>query len=129
MATQVRLDPSQQAAVDSTASVLRVLGAPGTGKTTVAVEIVADAVIRQGLRADSCLLLTASRSAAGQLRQDVTTRLGGTSTESLARTWQAFGFGVLRAEAVLRGEPAPRLLNGPEQDVVLRELLGRSRRG
>jgi superfamily I DNA/RNA helicase/RecB family exonuclease len=80
-------------------------------------------VQRQGLRADTCLVLTSSRGAAAELRQQVTARLGGTSTESLARTWQAFGFGVLRAEAALRGEPPPRLLNGPEQDVILRDLL------
>ncbi len=120
---RVQLDECQQAALDSSARVLRVLGGPGTGKSTVAVELVVDAVRRQGLRADSCLVLTSSRSAAAELRQQVTARLGGTSTESLARTWQAFGFGVLRAEAALRGDPPPRLLNGPEQDVILRDLL------
>ncbi len=120
---QVRLDEGQRAALDSDARVLRVLGGPGSGKSTLAVELVVDAVQRQGLRADSCLVLTSSRSAAAELRQQVTGRLGGTSTESLARTWQAFGFGVLRAEAALRGDPPPRLLNGPEQDVILRDLL------
>ncbi|GAA2034239.1 ATP-dependent DNA helicase [Terrabacter terrae] len=120
---QVRLDERQQAALDSSARILRVLGGPGSGKSTLAVELVADAVLRRGLRADSCLVLTSSRRAAAELRQQVTARLGGTSTESLARTWQAFGFGVLRAEAALRGEPPPRLLNGPEQDVILRDLL------
>ncbi|NUO33894.1 MAG: UvrD-helicase domain-containing protein, partial [Dermatophilaceae bacterium] len=119
----VRLDERQQAALDSDARVLRVLGGPGTGKSTLAVELVVDAVRRDGLRADTCLMLTSSRSAAAQLRQQVTARLDGTSTESLARTWQAFGFGILRVEAALRGQPAPRLLNGPEQDVILRDLL------
>ncbi|HET7801173.1 MAG TPA: ATP-dependent DNA helicase [Humibacillus xanthopallidus] len=122
-AAQVRLDERQRAALGSRARVLRVLGGPGSGKSTLAVELVVDAVQRQGLRADSCLVITSSRSAAAELRQQVTARLGGTSTESLARTWQAFGFGVLRAEAALRGEPPPRLLNGPEQDVILRDLL------
>jgi superfamily I DNA/RNA helicase/RecB family exonuclease len=123
VADAVRLGERQQEALDSTARVLRVLGGPGTGKSTLAVELVVDAVRRLGLRADACLLLTSSRSAAAGLRQRVTARLDGTSTESLARTWQAFGFGVLRAEAALRGDPAPRLLNGPEQDVILRDLL------
>ena len=118
----VQLDPTQQAALGSAARLLRVLGAPGSGKSTLAVELVADAV-RRGARADQCLLLTASRTAAADLRERVTARIGGTTTQPLARTWQAFGFGILRAEAALRGDPAPRLLNGPEQDVVLRDLL------
>jgi superfamily I DNA/RNA helicase/RecB family exonuclease len=119
----VRLDERQQEALDSGAQVLRVLGGPGSGKSTLAVELVVDAVRRNGLRADACLMLTSSRSAAAGLRQQVTARLDGTSTESLARTWQAFGFGILRAEAALHGQPPPRLLNGPEQDVILRDLL------
>ncbi len=119
---QVCLDESQQRAVDSSATVLRVLGGPGTGKSTLAVELVVDAV-STGARADECLVLAATRTAAGVLRQRVTARLGGTSTLPLARTWQALGFGILRAEAALRGDPAPRLLNGPEQDAILRDLL------
>ena len=106
----------------SRAPLLRVLGGPGTGKSTLAARLVVDAVHR-GARADECLVLTSTRPAAAALRERVTAMLDGTSTESLARTWQAFGFGVLRAEAALRGEPAPRLLNGPEQDVILRDLL------
>ncbi len=53
----------------------------------------------------------------------------GTSTEPLARTHQAFGFGILRREAALRGDDAPRLISGPEQDVILRELLAGHARG
>ncbi|HET6694086.1 MAG TPA: ATP-dependent helicase, partial [Pedococcus sp.] len=120
---EVRLDESQQRAVDSTAAVLRVLGGPGTGKSTLAVELVVDAVSK-GARADECLVVAATRTAAGALRQRVTARLGGTSTLPLARTWQSLGFGILRAEAALRGDPAPTLLNGPEQDAILRDLLG-----
>ncbi|GAA1886611.1 ATP-dependent helicase [Lapillicoccus jejuensis] len=117
------LDGDQRRAVEHRGALLRVLGAPGTGKTTTAVEVVVDRVARDGLSPDACLLLTASRTAAARLRDRVTARVGGTTTEPLARTHQAFGFGVLRREAALRGEPAPRLLSGPEQDVVLRDLL------
>jgi superfamily I DNA/RNA helicase/RecB family exonuclease len=117
------LDPVQQSVVDWRGSgVLRVLGAPGTGKSTVAVELVA-ARVAGGLRPEQCLVLAASRRGAARLRDRVTARVGGTSTEPLARTFPSFGFGVLRAAAALAGDPPPRLLSGPEQDVVLRELL------
>ena len=99
------------------------LGGPGTGKTTVAVEAVVDRVNSGEATPDQCLVLTSSRVAAARLRERVTARLGGTSTEPLARTHQAFGFGILRQAAALRGDPTPRLLSGPEQDVILRELL------
>jgi len=103
--------------------VLRVLGAPGTGKTSTAIEIVVDRVRLGEATPDQCLVLTASRTAAADLRDRITARVGGTTTEPLARTHQALGFGILRQGAALRGDPSPRLLSGPEQDVILRELL------
>ena len=126
-----RLDESQTAVVahrfasapSHGAGVLRVLGAPGTGKTTTAIEVVLDRVRTEGIAPDQCLVLTASRTAAADLRERITARIGGTTTEPLARTHQALGFGILRQAAALRGDPSPRLLSGPEQDVLLRELL------
>ncbi|NMM22633.1 MAG: ATP-dependent helicase, partial [Phycicoccus sp.] len=105
------------------AGVLRVLGAPGTGKTFTVVEIVVDRVCRDEVAPDQCLVLTASRTAAADLRNRITARIGGTTTEPLARTHQALGFSILRQGAALRGDPSPRLLSGPEQDLILRELL------
>jgi superfamily I DNA/RNA helicase/RecB family exonuclease len=117
------LDEAQAAVVAHRGPVLRVLGAPGTGKTTTAVEVVVARVNRDGVAPDQCLVLTASRSAAAELRERITARLAGTTTEPLARTHQALGFGILRQAAALRGDATPRLLSGPEQDVILRELL------
>ena len=117
------LDAQQQAALALDAPVARVLGGPGTGTSTVAVEVVLDRVDRLGLTPDQCLVLAPTRLAAAALRDRLTARLARTSTEPLARTHQAFGFAVLRREAALRGAPASRLLSGPEQDVVLRDLL------
>jgi superfamily I DNA/RNA helicase/RecB family exonuclease len=117
------LDAVQREAAAHRVPVLRVLGGPGTGKTTLAVAVVLDRVRSGEARPDQCLLLTSSRLAAAGLRDRVTAALGGTSTEPLARSHQSFGFGILRQAAALRGDPAPRLLSGPEQDVILRELL------
>ena len=127
------LDDAQAAAVahrraavrghGTTGSVLRVLGAPGTGKTSTAIEIMVDRVRNDRITPDQCLVLTASRTAAAELRERITARIGGTTTEPLARTHQAFGFAILRQAAALHGDPSPRLLSGPEQDVILRELL------
>lgn len=116
------LDPAQQSVLDDTSPALLVHGAPGTGKSTLAVEMVAAEVAR-GARAEHCLLLAPSRVAAAALRDRATARVNGTSTQTLARSHQSFGFAVLRQAAALRGDPPPRLLSGPEQDVVLRDLL------
>lgn len=116
------LDEVQQRAVDATDPVLLVRGAPGTGKSLVAVEMVAAAVAR-GVAPEHCLVLSPTRQAAAALRDRVTARLAGTTSEPLSRSHQALGFGLLRQAAALRGDPTPRLLSGPEQDVVLRELL------
>jgi superfamily I DNA/RNA helicase/RecB family exonuclease len=117
------LDASQRAVVEHRGPVLRVVGAPGTGLSTVAVEVVAQRVEAGAATADGCLLLAPTRLAAARLRDAVTARLGGTTTTPLARTHQSLGFGILREAAALAGDPAPRLLSGPEQDVILGELL------
>ncbi len=119
----VTLGDAARAAVGNRSPILRVIGAPGSGKTTLAIEFVSARVAAGELRADQCLLLAPTRLAAARLRDAVTARVGGTTSEAMARTHQAFGFAILRAEAALRGDPAPTLLSGPEQDVVLRDLL------
>ncbi|TLW89764.1 ATP-dependent helicase [Saccharomonospora piscinae] len=116
---------------------VRVLGAPGTGKTTL-LAATAAARIAGGADPESVLVLTGSRRAAGSLREDITRRLttredaedadeaGGrvrTVRDPLVRTVHSYAFAVLRAQAARDGDPAPRLLSGPEQDVVVRDLL------
>lgn len=100
-----------------------VLAGPGTGKTTTLVEAAVDRVDRRGADPESLLLLTFSRRAATELRERITARLARTTREPLARTFHSYAFGLLRAQAVARGETGPRLLSGPEQDLVVRELI------
>ena len=100
-----------------------VLGAPGTGKTTVLVETVVARVERDHVPADGVLVLAPSRTAAAALRQRITTRLDRTVREPLARTPHSYAFGLLRRSRVLDGDLPPRLISGPEQDRVLADLL------
>ncbi|MBW0008589.1 MAG: ATP-dependent helicase, partial [Pseudonocardiales bacterium] len=107
---------------------LRVLGGPGTGKTTLVAHTVADRVLRGGVDPERVLVLTSSRPAAAALRERIVEQLvahGVTPTvrEPLVRTVHSYAFAVLRLQASLRDLPPPRLLSGPEQDVVVRELL------
>ncbi len=126
-----QLDESQQAVVDHRRGdgPLVVLGAPGTGRTTVLVESVVARVQRDGLDPAAVLVLAPTRRAAAELRDRVTGRLDRTVTEPLARTPQAFAFALARRAAVLQGEPPPQLISGPEQDRVLADLLAGHRSG
>jgi len=122
----VELDPGQRAAVEAAAAggdpALLVLGAPGTGKTTVALEA-AVAAGEAGLAPDEVLVLAAGRRLAAQLRDRLAARWPRTAGRPMAQTAAAVAFSVLRARAGALGEPPPVLVSGPEQDRVLAELL------
>ncbi len=102
---------------------LVVLGAPGTGKTTTLVEAVVARVERDGVAPDAVLVLAATRTAAAALRDRIATRLGRTVREPASRTPHSYAFGLLRRVHVLEGDVPPRLISGPEQDLVLADLL------
>ncbi|GAA2972333.1 Superfamily I DNA or RNA helicase [Actinokineospora diospyrosa] len=107
---------------------VRVLGGPGSGKTTLLAELAADRILRGGVDPEQLLVLTASRRAAADLRGRITALLTDqgaprTVREPLVRTVHSYAFAVLRIQAMLHEGPGPRLLSGPEQDAVIRELL------
>ncbi|MFI6101350.1 ATP-dependent helicase [Lentzea sp. NPDC051213] len=121
-----RWDAAAQRAFDHPGGFLRVLGGPGTGKTTLLAELAAHAVLELGADPENVLVLTANRRASVALRAHITRLLTGrlsTIREPLVRTVHSYAFAVLRNQAVLLGEPPPRLLSGPDQDAMVRELL------
>ncbi|WP_406219896.1 ATP-dependent helicase [Streptomyces decoyicus] len=133
------LDAAQRAVVDHRHGPLLVLAGPGTGKTTTLVESVARRV-RAGTDPERILVLTFSRKAAVELRDRLAARLtepegrpdGPAGTGSggpragipQATTFHSFCYALVRAhqDADLFADPM-RLLSGPEQDLVVRELL------
>ena len=117
------LDDAQRRAIEHRGGPVLVLAGPGTGKTTTIVEAVVQRVESGEITPDQALVLTFSRRAAAELRERIAGRLDRTIREPIARTFHSYAFGLLRANAARRGEPPPRLLSGPEQDLVVRELL------
>ncbi|WP_155981910.1 ATP-dependent DNA helicase [Nocardia sp. BMG111209] len=103
----------------------QVLGAPGTGKTSLLVDLAAQR-IAGGADPESVLVLTHAKQAALRVRTALTRQLGevpGAVREPLVRTVHSYAFAILRGHAATHGNPPPRLLTGTEQDVVLREML------
>jgi superfamily I DNA/RNA helicase len=121
------LDGAQRAALDAALALrpggaLVVAGAPGTGRTTVAVEI-ATAALERGVEPAEVLVLAASRRSASAVRDVLTARAGRTLSAPLVRTAASAAFAVLAARAQGLEEPAPTLVSGPEQDLLLADLL------
>ena len=121
-------DDDARAVLAAPRGFVRVLGGPGTGKTTLITGAAAHR-IEAGADPESLLVLTASRRAANAVRAEITRRVtagGGaprTIREPIVRTVHSYAFSLLRLQAGLQDLPAPRLLSSPEQDVVVRELL------
>lgn len=109
---------------------VRIVGGPGTGKTTRLVDA-AVAFITEGGDPESVLLLTPGRLAidarVALTRRLLAARAGepcrAVVREPLVRTVHSYAFGVLRKAAERAGDPPPRLVTGAEQDAIIRELL------
>ncbi|EUA19548.1 uvrD/REP helicase N-terminal domain protein [Mycobacterium xenopi 3993] len=110
---------------------VRILGGPGTGKTTLLVDAAA-AHIGAGADPESVLLLTGSGRVGTRARSALTTALLRSRAdgplppvvrEPLVRTVHSYAFAVLRLAAQRAGDAAPRLVTTAEQDAIIRELL------
>ncbi|WP_269937292.1 ATP-dependent helicase [Arthrobacter sp. HY1533] len=133
--TAPQLSADQQAVVElppGTGPVL-VWGAPGTGKTTVLIEASVARMERGGVDPGRAILLAPSRLAAARLRDGFSARLRQSVGTSPARTWSSYAFDLLRRAKVEGRMPhldgPPRLMSGPEQDLIIRDLLAGHRLG
>jgi superfamily I DNA/RNA helicase/RecB family exonuclease len=111
--------------------IVRVLGGPGTGKSSLLVDAAA-ARIAAGADPESVLLLTGSGRLGARARSALTTELLAADSSAhgravvrqpLVRSVHALAFAVLRLAAQRAGDPPPRLITGAEQDGIIRGLL------
>ncbi|CAN5350749.1 ATP-dependent DNA helicase [soil metagenome] len=123
-AEPVTLDPSQRAVLQlPEGQSVAVIGAPGSGKTSVLVELVSDRVFGRGYSVSEVVVLTPTRQAATRLRDRLALRLGVPTNGPLARTVNSLAFQIVQAGAARTGAPPPALLTGAEQDRIIAELL------
>lgn len=119
----MELDSAQRAVLSAaeTASALSVIGAPGSGKTTVMQALVLQ-ILRENPQA-KIAVLSPDRRAASQLRNEISVKAGvlrdGIAVSSIA----AFAYAILSQFAQATGRRAPELLSGPEQDAMLGEMF------
>lgn len=119
------LSKEQSQVIAHRGSPLIVHGAPGTGKTTVLIES-ALARISEGQDPNSILILTYGRERASELRDEIALRAAaespGIMNEPLARTFHSLAFSILKMREN-PDAPEPILMSGPEQEMIIRELL------
>ncbi|OBJ51134.1 ATP-dependent DNA helicase [Mycobacterium sp. 1423905.2] len=122
---------AQSVLTPGTRGVVRILGGPGTGKSSLLIDA-AVARIAAGVEPESVLLLTGSGKLDQRARSALTMALlrssaagvGPTAVhEPLVRTPHSYAYAVLRRAAERAGDPPPRLLTSAEQDAIIRELL------
>src|SRR5271167_1653811 len=111
--------------------VVRVLGGPGTGKSSLLIDAAA-VRIAAGADPESVLLLTGSGRIGARARSALTTTLlrshevgpcRAVIREPLVRSVHSYAFAVLRLAAQRAGGPPPRLITSAEQDAIIAELL------
>jgi superfamily I DNA/RNA helicase/RecB family exonuclease len=121
---RLSLDASQREVValgDAASAV--VIGAPGTGKTTTLIEVVADRVLARGWEPGQVIALTTARTVATRLRDQIARRLDVATDGPIARTVNSLAFDIMSHAATRVGAEPPRLLTGGEQDSDIAALL------
>ena len=99
-----------------------IVGAPGTGKTTLLKDRLVD-VIDQGASVDDVLMVTPQRSQAGFLRDHVALALGQTTSGPRVRSIASLAFALVSSAHREQGLPPPDVLSASQIDTDIHALL------
>ncbi|WP_245826111.1 ATP-dependent DNA helicase [Kocuria massiliensis] len=127
--------PERMHSAPSAAGAVLVVGPPGSGRTETLIQRAREYVMHAGSAgaAEEILMLAPTRASADGLRDRFSEAIGAAVSTPPARAWHSYAFDILRrahAEGLLPGvSTEPRLLAGPEQDVLIGEMLEAHARG
>ena len=100
---------------------LLIAGMPGAGKTTLAYRTLLDALRRFG--DDGAIMCVPNRTLGSRLSDMAIRELGALAQARPVTTLSALAFRIIAADRSFRKLPTPKLLNGAEQDALLRQVL------
>lgn len=98
-----------------------IIGAPGAGKTGFALHVLMEGLKRYG--GTNAVMTVSGRLLADDLGNRIIRQMGVSAQARPVTTLGAVAFRVIAATRAASSLPAPRLLNGAEQDVLLRRVM------
>lgn len=144
-AVQSLLNGTLKNAHERNTNVLLVFGAPNAGKSSFALSALllglrfdwsaasdspcslnnraAQLLLKNAIRGDIAVAAAQNRSTAARMSDYVIQNLGVSHQSRPVGTLSALAFSLISARNKLFGMPAPKLLNGAEQDALLREVV------
>jgi superfamily I DNA/RNA helicase/RecB family exonuclease len=119
----LELSPSQVGAANlPEAAIATVYGSPGSGKTTALVARFLH-LVEIGISPSEIIVIAATRESANTLRDQLALEHQGATAGPLAKTLTSLAFSILASSAKQKGELAPVLVSGSEQDQLLKDVL------
>lgn len=120
----VQLDANQQKIIElDTARHARVLGAPGSGKTTM-IRFITRKFLSEGrMTPEELLVMDEQRTGATMLRNTIEQDLTMPLTGTLVRTPASLAFAIINEQQLATGQPEYTLLSGSREDDIVHQCL------
>lgn len=113
-------NPSQKRAIAHLSGPMMVLAGPGSGKTSVTVERIANMTGQGGILPSSILVVTFSRAAAREMKERFLRRTGGEHTPVTFGTFHGVFYAILKQAYGFTGA---NILSEEEKSGILKELI------